>query len=229
VLDSMRKPIFIIALIAIGLTVLVELSSIALISNGSSSANALNVSVTGQAIPSMAYLDGLIFFAALIIAIALLVPERVQSKVQGIVTVIVSFSLLLGCIVCIFKNLTMLFLMISLLLAVPFGTIVYFAAWAHFDTNTARIALSLIMTLKIVFAVCLVLAQQRFLQNKGLVLIILTSFLENLIIAFLYGFVPGFLVNPADRIAAIICGVLGAIWAVIYLVGGIISVVKVIV
>ena len=168
-LDSMRKPIFIIALIAIGLTVLVELSSIALISNGSSSANALNVSVTGQAIPSMAYLDGLIFFAALIIAIALLVPERVQSKVQGIVTVIVSFSLLLGCIVCIFKNLTMLFLMISLLLAVPFGTIVYFAAWAHFDTNTARIALSLIMTLKIVFAVCLVLAQQRFLQNKGLV------------------------------------------------------------
>jgi hypothetical protein len=229
VLDSMRKPIFIIALIAIGLTVLVELSSIALISNGSSSANALNVSVTGQAIPSMAYLDGLIFFAALIIAIALLVPERVQSKVQGIVTVIVSFSLLLGCIVCIFKNLTMLFLMISLLLAVPFGTIVYFAAWAHFDTNTARIALSLIMTLKIVFAVCLVLAQQRFLQNKGLVLIILTSFLENLIIAFLYGFVPGFLVNPADRIAAIICGVLGAIWAVIYLIGGIISVVKVII
>jgi hypothetical protein len=229
VLDSMRKPIFIIALIAIGLTVLVELSSIALISNGSSSANALNVSVTGQAIPSMAYLDGLIFFAALIIAIALLVPERVQSKVQGIVTVIVSFSLLLGCIVCIFKNLTMLFLMISLLLAVPFGTIVYFAAWAHFDTNTARIALSLIMTLKIIFAVCLVLAQQRFLQNKGLVLIILTSFLENLIIAFLYGLVPGFLVNPVDRIAAIVCGVCGAIWAVVYLIGGIISVVKVIV
>lgn len=228
-LDSMRKPIFIIALIAIGLAVLVELSSIALISNSSSSANALNVSVTGQAIPSMAYLDGLIFFAALIIAIALLVPERVQSKVQGIVTVIVSFSLLLGCIVCIFKNLAMLFMMISLLLAVPFGTIVYFVIWAHFDTNTARIALSLIMTLKIVFAVCLVLAQQRFLQNKGLVLIILTSFLENLIIAFLYGLVPGFLVNPADRIAAIICGVLGAIWAVIYLIGGIISVVKVIV
>ena len=75
--DSMRKPFFIIALIAIGLAVLVEISSIALISNGSSSANALNVSVTGQAIPSMAYLDGLIFFAALIIGIALLVPERV--------------------------------------------------------------------------------------------------------------------------------------------------------
>ena len=228
-LDSMRKPIFLIALIAIGLTVLVELSSIALISNGSSSANALNVSVTGQAIPSMAYLDGLIFFAAFIIGIALLVPERVQSKVQGLATVIVSFLLLLGCIVCIIKNLTMLFLMISLLLAAPFGTIVYFAVWAHFDTNTARIALSLIMTLKIVFAICLVLAQQRFLQNKGLVLIILTSFLENLIIAFLYGLVPGFLVNPADRIAAIICGVIGAIWAVIYLIGGIVSVVKVII
>ena len=41
---------------------------------------------------------------------------------------------------------------------------------------TRYAALSLLMTLKLVFAVCLVLAHQRFLQNKGLVLIIITSF-----------------------------------------------------
>jgi len=85
------------------------------------------------------------------------------------------------------------------------------------------------MTLKIVFAICLVLAHQRFLQNKGLDLIIITSLVANLIIAFLHGLVPGFLVSITDTGAAIVVGVLAAIWTVVYLVGGVISVVKVIV
>jgi hypothetical protein len=110
-----------------------------------------------------------------------------------------------------------------------FGTIAYFAIWAHFDTSGAQAALSLIMTLKIVFAVCLVLAHQRFLQNKGFVLIIITSFVSNLIVAFLQGLVPGFLVSITDDIAAIIVCILAIIWAIVYLIGGIISVVRVIV
>ena len=228
-LDSLRKPLFLIALIVIGLTVLVELSSIALVSNISSAANSLNVSVTGQAIPSMALLDGLIFYAALVIGIGLLVPERLQSKVQGIATVIVAVVLLLACIARIFIDLQMLFLMLGMLLAVPFGTIVYLVIWGHFDTGSARIALSLIMGLKVIFAVFLVLAHQRFLQNKGLVLIILTSFLANIVIAILYGIVPGFLVSITDEVAAIIVCILAAVWIVIYLIGGIVSVVKVIV
>jgi hypothetical protein len=85
------------------------------------------------------------------------------------------------------------------------------------------------MFLKIVFAVCLVVSQQRFLENKGLVLIILTSFAANLIVAFLYGLVPNFLVHITDEVAALIVLVLAAVWIVIYLIGGIISVVKVIV
>ena len=177
----------------------------------------------------MALLDGLIFYAALVIGIGLLVPERLQSKVQGIATVIVAVVLLLACIARIFIDLQMLFLMLGMLLAVPFGTIVYLVIWGHFDTGSARIALSLIMGLKVIFAVFLVLAHQRFLQNKGLVLIILTSFLANIVIAILYGIVPGFLVSITDEVAAIIVCILAAVWIVIYLIGGIVSVVKVIV
>src|ERR1017187_7163255 len=151
--DSLRKPVFVIALIAIGLTVLVELSSIALVSNVSSAANTLNVSISGQAIPSMSVLDGLIFYAMLVMAIALLLPERFQSKIQGIATIIVALILLLACIVRIVVDLQLLFLMIGLLLAVPFGTIAYLVIWGHFDTGSARVALSLIMFLKIVFCV----------------------------------------------------------------------------
>jgi hypothetical protein len=224
-LDSMRRPFFIVSLIAIFLAVLVELGSMALLGHP---ATGLDVSINGKAIPAMALLDGLVFYATLIIGIALLIPERVQSKVQGIVTLIFSLLLLLACIGIIIADITLVILMVTLLMSPIFGTIAYFAVWATFDTGGPRIALSLLMTLKVIFAVCLVLAHQRFLQNKGLVLIIATSFLANFIIAFLYGLVPGFLVSILDVIAAIIICVLAIIWAVVYLIGGIVSVVKVI-
>jgi hypothetical protein len=227
-LDSIRKPFLVVALIAIFLVVLVELGSIALLGPHASPAT-LGVSPTGKAIPAMAFLDALVFYATLLITIALLIPERVQAKIQGIITLVFSILLVLGCIVVIFADITLLILMVSLLMSPPFGTMVYFVIWADFDTEGARIALSLIMTLKIIFAACLVLAHQRFLQNKGLVLIIITSLICNLIIAFLYGLVPGFLVSPADDFAAILIGVLAFVWGMVYLIGGIVSVIKVIV
>ena len=227
-LDSMRKPFFVVSLIAIFLAVFVELGSMAVL-GPHTSASTFGVSPTGKAIPAMAFLDGLVFYATLIIGIALLIPERVQSKVQGIVTLIFSILLVLACIVVIFADIALLILMVSLLMSVPFGTMVYLAVWSTFDINGARAALSLLMTLKIVFAICLVLAHQRFLQNKGFVLIIITSLVSNLIIAFLHGLVPGFLVSITDDIAAIIVCILAIIWAVVYLIGGIVSVIKVIV
>ena len=226
-LDSMRKPFLVVSLIAIFLAVLLELGSMAIL--GPHTPPPFGIAPTGKAIPAMAFLDGLIFFATLLITFALLIPERVQSKVQGIVTLVFSFLLILGCITVIFVDIQLLILMVSLLMSVPFGTIAYFAIWASFKTDGARVALSLLMTLKIVFAVCLVLAHQRFLQNKGLVLIIITSLVSNLIITFLHGLVPGFLVSITDDIAAIIICILAIIWAVVYLIGGIVSVIKVIV
>jgi hypothetical protein len=226
-LEDMRKPILIVTLIVILLVLVAELGSIALLGGHSPSASAMGVSPTGKAIPALALLDGLVFFATLIITIALLVPERVQSNVQGIATFVVALLVLLACIRVIFVNFALVILMVSLLMAVPFGTIAYFIIWAHFDTGGAHAALSVIMLLKITFAVCLVLAQQRFLQNKGLVLIIVTSLVANLIIAFLHGLVPGFLVSITDGVAAIVMGILAAIWAVVYLIGGVISVIKV--
>jgi hypothetical protein len=225
-LDSMRKSIFIVALVVIFLIVLVELGSMAVLGVQVSAASTLGVSTTGKAIPALALLDGLVLYATLIIGIALLIPERVQSKVQGIVTLVFSFLLLLACIRVFFVDLALLLLMISLLMAVPFGPIAYVAIWGSFDTSGAQITLGLLTTLKIIFAVCLVLAHQRFLQNKGLVLIIITSLVANLIIAFLHGFVPGFLVSVTDDIGALIVCILAAIWGIVYMVGGIISVIK---
>src|SRR5580704_5454176 len=224
-LDTMRKPIFIVALIVIFLTVLVELGSMAVLHVPSQAGSPLDVAPNGKAIPALAFLDGLVFFATMMIGIALFLSQRFQ----GNITLVFSLLLTLGCIGVVIADFVLLMLMVGLLLSVPFGTIVYFAVWSGFDTTNARLVLSLLMTLKIIFAVCLVLAEQRFLQNKGLMLIIATSLVSNLIIAFLHGFVPRPLVSITDDLAAIVVCILAIIWAVVYLIGGIVSVVKVIV
>src|SRR4051794_28447583 len=59
--------------------------------------------------------------------------------------------------------------------------------------------------------VCLVAAHQRFLEQKGLVLTILSS----VIISLLHGFVPRFLVAVTDTVAAIVVDILALIWALV--------------
>jgi hypothetical protein len=226
-LDSMRKPFFILALVAIFLTLMIELGSpLWVVGTPGSPLTSSNVSITGKAIPAMAMLDGLIFFATLIMGFALLIPDRAQSKVQGLVTLIFSILLLLATIALLMKDLVQLIIMVTLLMAPIFGTIAYFIIWSHF--GSAKAVLSLIMTLKIGFAVLLVLAQQGFLKMKGFVLIIVTSILATMLITILYGLVPGFLVSIADVIAALIICVLAIVWAVVYLLGGLVSIFSVI-
>jgi hypothetical protein len=225
-MDTLRRIPFVIALILITLVVLVEIGWGPKLGGVSPAAGNLNVPAPGKGIPALAFLDGLVLYTTVLMGLALIIPERVQGRVQGIVSLIVSFLFLLGDIVMIIAALALLVLMVTLLLSPIFGTIAYLAIYSGFPTGGARIALSLLMTLKLAFAVCLVVAHQRFLQNKELVLIIVTSLLATIIVGFLQGLVPGFLVSITDDIAAIIVGILAAIWAIVYLVGSLISVGK---
>ena len=203
-LDDLRKPFFIVSLVCIALAVLVELGSIAIVSQHVPSAGALDAPTPGRGIPTQALLDGLVLYATVIMGLALIIPERIQGRLQGIVTLVVAILLLLACIPVLFGELALLFLMIGLLFSPPFGTIAYLAAFGSFPVGTARATISLIMLLKVLFAVFLVLAHQRFLQNKGLMLIIIMSFVGTLVLGFLQGLVPGILVSITDDIGAII-------------------------
>jgi hypothetical protein len=88
------------------------------------------------------------------------------------------------------------------------------------------VTLSLLIVLKVAFAACLILAHQRFIQNKGLVLIVLTSLAANIMISFSHAIVPVPLVSITDGIATIIVFVLVVLWAVFFLVGSIVAVAK---
>lgn len=225
-LDELRKPFFVIALVLILLVVLIEAGSGLLLNLGTPGAASLGAKTPGYGITYLAFLDGFVFYITLLIGLALVIPERLQGRVQGCATAIVSFFGCLGTIFAIITCLIMLIVMVTLLLAPIFGTIAYLAIYGHFDRSGAAVTLSLIMALKLGFVVCVVLAHQRFLQNKGLVLIVLTSLLANLIIGFLHNFVPLPLVSITDAIGAIVVGILAVIWAVIMLVFAIIGIVK---
>jgi hypothetical protein len=142
------------------------------------------------------------------------------------VTAIVTFLGCLGTIVAIITCLIALIIMVTLLLAPIFGTIAYVAIYGHFDRGAASATLSLIMALKIGFVVCLLLAHQRFLQNKGLIVITLISLLCNIIISFLHGFVPLLLVSITDAIGAIIVAIIALIWTIFIFVFAVIAIIK---
>jgi hypothetical protein len=251
-MENLRKPLLFVALILITLVVLVELGATALLGSvGTGARNVANLipesgdvreayedvdpdeledamdeSPPGLGVPTMALVDGLLLFTVGLIAVSLLWGERIHARFQGIATLIFSLLVLIASIGLIIVALSAVILMISLLLAVPFGTLAYLAIYGFFNRGGAVAALGILMTLKLGFAICLVLAHQRFLQNKGLLLIILTSLLANVIVSFLHAFVPGFLVSITDGIAAIIVGILAALWALFLLIGSLPAVLK---
>jgi hypothetical protein len=252
-MDTLRKPFFFVALALIGVCVLVELGVGSLLTNEVSQGDLAGVvgraqiegldagerdaalreaqPLTKQARPGLAIrylalLDGVVLFTVALVALSLVVPESVHARLQGYATCVGSCLLILLGIVLIVVALLLLLLMVGLFLAAPFGTIAYLATFGFFDRQGAAVTLSLIMLLKLGFAGFLLAANQRFILNKGLVLIVLTSLLGNVIVSFLHALPPGFLVSITDSIAAIIIAILAVIWAVVLLVGSLFAIVR---
>jgi hypothetical protein len=218
-LDTLRKPFFVAALVLVSLTVLVEL--------GSAGLESLDLPTPGLGVNYLALLDGLLLFSMALMGVSLLLPERVHGRIQGAITFVFALLMLLASIALVFVALQLLTLMVALFMAFPFGTAIYSATFPPtFDVGAARTVIATLMSLKLAFAVVLLLAHQRFLQNKGLVLIILTSLLANVILSFLHGIVPRLLVSITDAIGAIVVGILAAVWALIFLIGSIPAIVK---
>src|SRR5258708_1596953 len=164
-LDRVRKIFFIIAFILVVIAMIVE-----------------KAFEKGFGLRGLTLLEGLLVFAILLVALSLILPERIHGRLQGIATLIVSFLVALASIVCILAAFAELMIMLALIFAVPFGTMVYLAVFGHFDRSGASLVLASGMLLKLFFAGFLVAAQERYLQNKGLVFLILSSLLGTLVI-----------------------------------------------
>ena len=181
----------------------------------------------GYGVPYLVVLDTIFAFTLASMASGLIIPQSVQAQGQGYVTCLVALATLFGGIVMIFTALAALITMIALLLAIPFGTIIYLIVYGSFDTSTANAILAFVMGLKILSIICILLAHQGFIQRIGLLLLVLSSLVVNIIVTFLLGFPPGFLVSIADAIAGIVVALCGVIWSIPLLIAAIIAMIKV--
>ncbi len=180
----------------------------------------------GLGIAFLALLDGLIIFTLLLIASPMFFSAKVHARIQGVSSLIASLVVIFSGIAMLFMAIGLLMIMISLFTAAPFGTIAYMAVYGFFDQSSAGITLGLLMTLKIAFAICLVASHTRFLENKSLIFIVLSSLVTTIIVSFLHGLVPGFLVSITDAIAAIVVAIIAIVWAIFFLFGSIPSIIK---
>ena len=212
-MDRLRKPFLFVAIILISIVVLVEIGSASVLGRFDVQFTAIENQLPdgevrqalqdlddaqrrelenlanqdkppGVGIQYLALIDAIPLFTVSVIGASLIVPERVQGRVQGVLTLIFCILIILLSIVLILLAVIALILMVSLLLAVPFGTLAYAALFGSFNRGGAAAILGLLMALKLAFIACLVLAHQRFIQNKGLVFMIVTSLAGNVIVGF---------------------------------------------
>lgn len=250
-MDRLRKPFLIASLVCLALAVLVELGAPLLLPTRAPDRQALeaalreegaqeevdlrelfrlqqeNPPTPGLAIPSLALVDALLLLTLGLMGASLLIPERVHGRVQGLVTLVGALVALLAGLALLFSAFSLLMLMVGLFTAAPFGTLAYLAVWGFFNRGGASGTLGLLMLLKVVAAVCLPLAHPRFLQNKGLVLLVLTSLLANALVSLLHGLVPIVLVSITDALGALLVAVLALLWALALLLGALVSILKV--
>ena len=222
---ELRIPFFLAACFCLLLAVLVEVAA----------ADALTWLTLGQindqatpgyAINALALIDGILLYNLIWMLLSVVVPRSVTGRAQGIVTLILSFFALLGTILLIILAFTLLMLMLALLVAVPFGTIAYLAIWGHFARGAAATTLALAMILKIAFLILAVIAHQRFLQNKGLLVLTAVSLGLTWLIGFVHAFLPIFLVSIGDQLMALVICIVAAIWLLLLLIGSIIATIK---
>ncbi len=181
----------------------------------------------GYGVPYLALLDGVFAFTLLSMASGLIIPQKVQAQAQGYVTCLFSLMILFAAIGLIFLTIAAVLTMIVLLLAVPFGTIIYLIVYGSFDRSATSAVLVVVMAFKIAAIICIPLAHQGFLQRIGLVLLALSSLIGSIVVSFLHNLPPGILVSITDAIAGIIVALCGLIWSIPLLIAAIISMIKV--
>ncbi len=221
-MDALRKPFFFFAILTMALVVIFEIAALGYIQNPV----ATNDATSSLTILYLALVDGALLYTIIWMGIALLPQRFVISRVQTILTLVLSFFSALGTIALVFITFGLIMLMVGLLLAIPFGTIAYFIKFADFPADIAVGALSFIMLLKLFFVVFLALAHQGFLKNKSIIILIALSLGLTWFGSFLIAFPPSFLASITDAVAALIIAVIAFVRFVLLCISSSIGIVR---
>lgn len=244
---EVRRPQFFLACFALLLVVLVEVGSTTLVGGGGAgpvAAVATNVpgaqpdmvdGLTGESPPGngiryLALVDGYLLFSMVMLALSFCLSQRLYGRLQGVVTLVVSLLWIIGAVVAALAAFGLLMEMFGLLVSSPFGTIVYLASWGFFPVTRAATVLGLLLILKLAFLVLLVFAQQRFLKAIVLMVHIATSFVLQLVLGIVHGWLPFIVVSLGDQLMALLFAVVslaGAIWAFVFSIPAVVNAIRV--
>jgi len=172
----------------------------------------------GLGVPADAVMSLWLFIQVALMAVASLPRKKLIPYVTGIVNIIAGILLLLGAIAAIFLAIAKLLIMLGLLFAWPFGPLIYLAIFGFFPKGAAAATLTVALILKIVIAVLLFLGDQSILKSPAVVILFLLAIISGIIVMFLHAIVPMMLVSITDAVAAIIVGIIAAIWAILSLI-----------
>lgn len=243
---GLRTPLYVMAVIAAALAVASELSlSLAVgggpagvltrsvaspdlgVPQGLLASNVISAEApSGSGIRYLALMDGLLLFTVLLLGSSVVLSQWVYARVQGIVTLGVSILWIVVSVLLALAALAKLLLMVGLFVAAPFGTIAYLIVWGSFPVGESAVVLALLLLLKLVFVGFLVSSQPRFLRVKGLMALLVTSVLLQLVLGLIHGFLPLVVVSIGDELWALVTAVVAAVWAVIMLVTAIPAIVN---
>lgn len=205
-----------------GLSVFVLLLAVG-VEAGSASTQALGMTrdAPGIAIPVLVAVDVALLLRFALTTFGTLISGAIQGKVDGLATLIAGILLIVFGLASALAAFGLLMLMLGLVMAVPFGTLVYIGLFGSFASGTATALLSLAMLLKLGAMACFVVWNLHVLRSKSTVLLALTSLLMTALISLLHGIVPGVLASITDAIAAIIVGIASIIWGIVLAIFGV--------
>lgn len=185
-----------------------------------------SVDPPGLGIPYLALPIGLLLAIYVLMALSTVIGHRANALVNGFVNLVGGIvGLIVGIVLAIIAFVALV-TMVSLFLAVPFGTLAYLAVFGFFNVGASSVALGLVLTFEIAALVLLVVAQQRVLGNKRLMVFAFLAVGLTFLTLLLHSIVPVILVSITDALAALITAIVGAIWGLLMVIGGIISLVK---
>ena len=197
------RSLVLVAAIVLGwLIVMIELG-VAIAPGLSDLVGAPLQAVPGIGIPALVLVDIPLAFTLTLFGLGFVVPHGLLGRTQGCATLIVSLVVLLGGCLTVVLAFGLLMVMLALIGSF-FGIVVYLALWGNFAREAAAVILAFLLMSKLVIGAGLLVSNQRYLQNRGLVLLWLTSLVANVIVAFLHGLLPRPVVSILDAVAAII-------------------------
>jgi len=178
----------------------------------------------GLGIGALLIFDALVLLTVLLIGAPLIIGHERTGRLQGIVTLVWGVLVLLAALVALFLALTLIGVMLTALgFVLP-----YLAVFADFRTGDAAVVLALSQLLKLGAALALVIAHPKFLENRGLVVIIVMSLALGILLGILHAF-PGIIVSITDAVGAVIIAIIALIRAAGFAIGGLLSLRKAVV